>query len=144
LIAILALCLVAYDPPPNISFAWLDWAFRDAQESSVLGFAEPGWFDDREVDAHMPEEIAVCIRAMSCDDWQCRKQGSAVLKAIGEPAVPYLFWGLRSRDKEVWLRCYNVLKVVADCPGCQGDLTWCMMCNGTGTLWPMEISKPNE
>jgi len=109
-----------------------DLVFIRAIEESVMRMVP---------DARPSDPFRGLIRSAGDDDWRKRESASIALELIAEPR--WLFWGRKSKDPEIAVRCNQVLRRLNRCPACKGSgssSSWsewaCTECAGSGTVWP--------
>lgn len=70
---------------------------------------------------HVPPVIATKIMQLGDPCWKCRERARSELKAMGDTAVPWLFWGLRHKeDAQIRLSCWTLLIELCSCANCHG------------------------
>lgn len=67
-----------------------------------------------------PEPFRTFIRMAGAPCYSCRQIASKRLQRASGHDPRWLFWGMRDRDPERRLRCYNVLIRLYPCPACGG------------------------
>ena len=101
-----------------------DHGFTRAQEEWIIGTI-PGPVIASE---HAPREIGRWIDQLGNECWKCREIAVRKLKKIGDPAIPWMFWGLRSHDAQIRMSSWLILR----------DLAGCHYCRGTGQCYLYE------
>ncbi len=108
-----ALSLLLLAPPS------LDYGFVRATEDFVIeSCPKPIRLAD-----HAPPKIADKIMQFGDPCYKCRERAAEDLKAMGDEAVPWLFWGLRHKhDAQIRLSSWRLMR----------EMCACHTCNGTG------------
>jgi hypothetical protein len=115
---VLAMSLLAQTPDHGFERAMEDWVIQTIPGPIIAS-------------EHAPREIGRWIDQLGNDCWKCREIAKKKLKGIGDPAVPWLLWGLRSRDAQIRMSSWLLIR----------DLAGCRYCRGTGNC---VLYEPDE
>lgn len=127
----------------GLPYPALDFAFIEAQELSVIGFAPAGRGD---IVKGVPPDIVVHLIGMGHDYYKIRDKHKAALLKMGPSVSPWLIHGFYLGDPEIRMRCENLLCELSRCPICEGrggedGGQWepmnCSACRGVGHYWPL-------
>lgn len=126
----LALSLWLGDPPKLA-----DLEFSMAVEESVMA--------ERDSLAMLPEPHAGLIAKLGARHWRDRDDASSELFRLSVVGSrQWLWWGRRSHDREVALRCNNIVRRLNPCGSCGGTgisrhyrEDTCFDCHGVGSAW---------
>lgn len=137
--AILCCLLVCQGTPSDDNRAGLsELSFVEAVEDFVR-LSRPA--------ARPPEPSRGHMARMASPAWRERDRATREAEAYvaaNPDSLRWLFWGRRSRDQEVAVRCNGAIRRLHPCPACGGvgtSTNWpewaCSDCAGSGTLWPL-------
>lgn len=127
------ICLITLTLPLKTQ----DLYFQYAVEESIIKEHHP----------HMPEKIIRMLEGLGASDWRERDRASVALYdyCLDNPRDRrWLFWGRRSVDPEIGIRCNRIIRQLNTCGNCGGkgwngsspNVFWaCNICGGTGTAW---------